>query len=197
MVTFPTLDDKFFGWLVKIDEEAARRVAEQGCRLCGGPLHRGDYPRKPRGGLMALAGEVFSRRISLCCGTDGCRRRSMPPSVRFLGRRVYLGVAVVLASALLCQAAVKEVKRATGVPIRTVRRWGAWWQQEFPQSPLYQEQRGSFLPPLEVTQLPASLVERFAAAQRSDPEVLARLLCFLSPLTTGSVQGGACFLRAE
>src|ERR1700689_4417581 len=128
MVTNPRIGDKIFQWVVEIDEETSRRVAAQGCPLCGGRLHRGDYPRKPRGGLLAVAGEVFSRRISLCCGRRGCRRRATPPSVRFLGRRVYLGVAVVLASMRLGTATAPEVKRATGIPSRTVRRWGLFWQ---------------------------------------------------------------------
>ena len=32
-------------------------------RLCGGALHRGDYARKPRGGLVAAAAEAFARRF--------------------------------------------------------------------------------------------------------------------------------------
>ena len=107
--------DKILQWLVDIDEEICRRVAAAGCAWCGGPLHRSDYPRKPRGGLFAVAGEVFHRRLSLCCGWAGCRRRATPPSVRFLGRRVYLGVAVILASAVAGGLAkVGAVKRATG-----------------------------------------------------------------------------------
>jgi hypothetical protein len=38
--------------------------------------------------------------LSLCCSRDGCRRRMTPPSVRFLGRRVYLGAVLVLVSAM-------------------------------------------------------------------------------------------------
>ena len=121
MLPISPLDDNIFQKLVAIDEETCRRVAAAGCLSCGGPLHRGDYPRKPRGGLLAVAGEVFSRRISLCCGRRGCRHRATPPSVRFLGRRVYLGVAVVLASiAAQAAATAREVRRATGIPSRTV-----------------------------------------------------------------------------
>src|SRR5271157_4368665 len=68
-----------------------------------GPLHRSDYDRKPRGALIAPAGEAFVRRFSLCCGREGCRKRATPPSLRFLGRRVYLG-AVVLVASMLAQA---------------------------------------------------------------------------------------------
>ena len=195
MVSKLEIGDKIFRWLVEIDEETSRGVAARGCPLCEGPLHRGDYPRKPRGGLLAIAGEAFSRRISLCCGRKGCRRRATPPSVRFLGRRVYLGMAVVLASALLCAKTAKEVERATEIPRRTVQRWSTWWQAEFPRSQLYEEQRGRFLPPLCTATLPQSLMARFAQVGGPEEEVLVRTLCFLSPLSTGSVRGGARYLR--
>jgi hypothetical protein len=197
MVPSSSVGDKIFQWLVEIDEETSRRVAQGGCRWCGGRLHRGDYLRKPRGGLLAQAGEAFCRRFSLCCGRRGCRRRAMPPSVRFLGRRVYLGVAVVLASILaLTATSAREMERQTGIPGRTVRRWHAYWESDFPRSRLFQEQRGRFLPPLCVERLPASLLERFERQDRDGEEVLLRTLCFLAPLTTQSVPDGSRFVRA-
>ena len=89
---------EFFTLLEHLDEEMARGVAARGCPRCEGPLHRGDYGRKPRGALIAPAGEAFVVRFSLCCGREGCRKRATPPSVRFLGRRVYLGAVVIVAS---------------------------------------------------------------------------------------------------
>ena len=53
---------------------------------CGGVLHRADYARKVR------CVKVEARRLSLCCAQESCRRRKMPGSVRFLGRKVYPGV---------------------------------------------------------------------------------------------------------
>jgi len=79
------LQREFFEGLTTIDAAIVDRAAKEPCRDCGGPLHRGDYPRKPRGGLLAIAAEAFGRRFSLCCGREGCRRRVTPPSVRFLG----------------------------------------------------------------------------------------------------------------
>ena len=191
--------DKIFRWLIEIDEETCRRVAAARCPHCEGPLHRGDYPRKPRGGLLAATAEAFTRRLSLCCGWSGCRRRATPPSVRFLGRRVYAGVAVVLASIVWrAVARASEAKRVTGIPARTQGRWVAWWEMKFPQSKLYQQERGRFLPPLVISELPASLVERFeAAAAVQDGAALVRALVFLSPLTTQSVVDGSRFVRAR
>jgi len=198
MLPIAALGDKFFRRLIEIDEDTCRRVAEAGCPNCGGPLHRGDYPRKPRGGLIAVAGEAFTRRLSLCCGWTGCRRRATPPSVRFLGRRVYLGVTVVLASiAALAASRPREVRRATGIPHRTVSRWRAWWQTDFPKSRLFEQERGRFMPPLEVVALPASLVERFVAAACDINAAIVRTLGFLAPLTTASVGDGSRFVRVR
>jgi hypothetical protein len=106
---------EFFEGLTTIDEAIVSQVAREPCGDCGGPPHRGDYPRKPRGGLLAIAAEALGRRFSLCCGRDGCRHRATPPSVRFLGRRVYVGAIVVLASAVaLAAATVSAAVRATG-----------------------------------------------------------------------------------
>ena len=194
----PDVGDKFFRWLVEIDEAVCRRVAAAGCSFCGGPLHRSDYPRKPRVGLLAIPGGAFLRRLSLCCGWPGCRRRATPPSLRFLGRRVYVGVAVILASIesrLLTRP--REVRRATGIPARTVGRWRAWWQRDFPQSRLFEAERGRFMPPLVIADLPASLVARFAAVGVDAATALLRTLSFLSPLTTTSVAEGSRFVRLE
>ncbi len=109
---------EFFEGLMAVDREIVARAAEEPCRDCGGPLHRGDYPRKPRGGLLAAGTAAWERRFSLCCGRDGCRHRATPPSVRFLGRRVYAGAVVILASAValavISAAAVVRRDRRAG-----------------------------------------------------------------------------------
>jgi hypothetical protein len=120
MWTKVVLDSGFFAGLVALDEQIARRVAEAGCQHCGGPLHRADYERKPRGAHLAVAGEAFRTRFSLCCGTEGCRKRALPPSVRFLGHRVYLEAVVLIASVLaLVHGAFRKLGRAVGVPARS------------------------------------------------------------------------------
>ena len=85
----------FFRLLLRIDEELASETQAAGCR-CGGVLHRANYPRKPRACLSEVRGD-FESRLSFCCNL--CRRRTTSMSVRFLGRRVYLALAVVLVSA--------------------------------------------------------------------------------------------------
>ena len=50
------LNEECFERLMAWDEELARQVAAARCPHCGGPLHRANYERKPRGGLLAEAG---------------------------------------------------------------------------------------------------------------------------------------------
>jgi hypothetical protein len=185
-----------FAALVVIDEDIARRVALAGCPLCGGPLHRADYERKPRGGLVAAAGEAFKRRFSLCCGRRGCRKRALPPSVRFLGRRVYLEVVVLLA----CLWALCGNVKAAGVPARTVSRWLGWWSGTFPKLPTWLDLRARFPPPPpDEASMPRSFLERLAAelGPHDIEKVLLSAARFLAPVTTQSLPGASRFVRAD
>ena len=155
---------EFFARLEKMDEAIAAAVAACRCQHCQGPLHRSDYQRKPRGALLAGTGEAFTIRHSLCCGRRGCRKRATPPSLRFLGLRVYLEVVVIVAC-MVAQAMVMTARAAitfTGVPLRTLRRLGDWWRG-FPRLPVWLELRSRFVPPPpDETDLPRSLVARLA-----------------------------------
>lgn len=103
-------------------------------------------------------------------------------SVRFLGRRVYLGLAVVLMSAGRVEAtsAVAQLGELMAVPACTIQRWRNWWVEQFPLTPLWQGCCARFMPPVALSQLPAGLIERFIGTAA---ESLMRLLFFLSPLT--------------
>ena len=172
-------DASFWRRLLKIDQETAARIREGGCRHCGGPLHRADYPRKPRGALGEFE-EAFCRRISLCCAY--CRRRTTPPSVRFLGRKVYVGEVVIRATVVL--QALGDLRRAViGVPQRTVRRWLCWWREGLTSSSFWRVSRALFMPPLDESSLPTSLLARFG---ESGVALGVRALAFLSPVTTES-----------
>ena len=119
--------------VLRLDEDLAARVREEGCR-CGGALHVANYPRKPRG-AERIEDPRFGLRLSFCCGRDGCRARVMPPSVRFFDRRVYLAFVVVLVSALRqgpTPPRMAVLRKALGVDDRTVQRWQAFWREEFP-----------------------------------------------------------------
>ena len=186
------LGSEFFRSLVAVDEAVTRRVAAEGCPVCNGPLHRSDYDRKPRGALIAPAGEAFVRRFSLCCGREGCRKRVTPPSVRFLGRRVYLGAVVIVASIVaLALRSAAEIRRQTGVPARTTRRWLGWWQGPLLHTEVFVSICARLIG-VDVGRVPASIVDRLMG---TGTQRVRTMLEWLAPLTTGSVPDGSRFLR--
>jgi hypothetical protein len=87
----------FWLFLFSVDQDLAQSAREKACP-CGGRLHRANYLRKPRGAEDLP--EDYGYRFSFCCARDGCRKCVTPPSVRFLGRKVYLFAVVVLVSAM-------------------------------------------------------------------------------------------------
>lgn len=193
--------EEFFERLTRIDEQIARQVAAGGCAHCRGPLHQGNYERKPRGGALGEAGEAFRLRYSLCCGRRGCRKRALPPSLRFLGRRVYLEAVVLLASAVaLTLPAARATRAATGVAVRTLRRWQVWWTDVFPALGTWTVLRARFAPPPpSEAELPKSLLDRLAASlppRASASDALALAARLLAPVTTGSVADGSRFVHA-
>jgi hypothetical protein len=186
------LKREFFAVLEEEDERILREVAACGCPVCQGQLHRADYPRKPRGALIAPEGEGYVTRFSLCCAREGCRKRATPPSVRFLGRRVYLGAVVIVAS-MIAHTLTKraELCRVTGVPARTTRRWLGWWRGTFVLTEVFASVRARLIG-VAVDTLPVSIVQWLPG---SPPEKVSAMLALLAPLTTGSVPDGSRLLR--
>jgi len=178
-----------FPVLLKLDEIMAEETKKGGCS-CGGKLHRACYPRKPRGApLEVAADEAYQQRLSFCCDREGCRRRTTPPSVLFLGRKVYLGAVVVVASVLRqgpTPARLEQLRHLLGVSARTVKRWREWWVSSFARSDFWKASRGLLRFPLEERRLPMSLLELFQAKEVD--QKLGLLLRFISPLTTVSAQ---------
>ncbi|MBA3838411.1 MAG: hypothetical protein C0499_12235 [Zymomonas sp.] len=176
-------DPKFLALLLRIDHDLAAQTRADGCP-CGGALHRADYPRKPRGCPIEVRRD-HSSRLSFCCSV--CRRRATSMSVRFLARRVYLALAVVLVSARPGgpTPAAARLGMALGATRRTLARWRVWWCEQFPLTPLWRATCARFMPPLSEVQLPGELITRFAGPA---PEALMRLLVWLSPVTVGRGQ---------
>ena len=179
-------DARVYGVLFQIDQDLAAEVRTSGCR-CGGRLHSARYRRKPRCGLeLERLHPEYDVRLSFCCDRDGCRRRRTPPSVRFLGRRIYVGAVVVLIAALAegaTAARMQRLRRVVGdVSRRTVERWRRWWRETFPRTPFWREHRGRFALPIATDRLPVSLLER--AVGVDDRTRLVWLLRFLSPITS-------------
>lgn len=177
----------FWLFLFSIDQDLAEEKCKQACS-CGGRLHRANYPRKPRGGGDDLP-QQYGYRLSFCCDRDGCRKRATPPSVRFLGPKVYLGAVVILVAAMRqgpSPRRVRELSKLFGADRRTISRWRVFWSEHFPRTPFWKVARARLVPVVEVTTLPRSLLEAFVHSD--DPcQDWGRLLRFLSPITIAGV----------
>ena len=173
-------DGRLYDFLEQVDKDFASQAQSGGCEQCGAVLHRSDFSRKPRGGPS------WDKRHSFCCSGDGCRKRNTPPSVRFLGRRVYVGVVVVLVSAMMHgpnEYRLQRLVQQLGIDRRTLNRWRQWWTQIFVQCALWKAERGRFSQPIDQRTMPLELVQAFGAPW---VEGLVKLMTFLSPITTGS-----------
>ena len=178
-------DARFCELQLRFDRDVANAAKAEGCLLCSGVLHWASFKRKSRGGPPGL-GEEHDRRFSFCCDEDECRKRRTPPSVRFLGRKVYRSAVVVLVSAMRHGATADRMQRLRellGVSRRTVERWRSWWRTTFAQSQFWRMAAGSLVPKLATSELPASLLERFLG---DEEERLLALLRFLGPITGGA-----------
>jgi hypothetical protein len=174
-------DPAFFRFLSRIDAELAEDRRQARCPQCAGPLHVADFPRKPRG-CPAAVREEYSSRFSFTCGW--CEARTTPASVRFLGRRVYVAVMLMLCSAPGGSAA-RGIAELLAIPARTLSRWRAWWHGDFQRTRFWHSVSARFVPPLPEGGLPQSLLDRFQGS--TCPERMAQLLRFLSPLSTASM----------
>jgi hypothetical protein len=126
----------------------------------------------------------YEKRLSYSCAVDGCRTRHTPPSTRFLGRRIYLGAVIVLATAMQqgpTRWGANQLRRLLDVSVQTLARWRAWWAEAFAGSGFWKVARAAFSPRVAEAAAPSSLLERFAGEPH---EQLAALLHFLSPLST-------------
>jgi len=176
---------RVWDFLKQVDAAEAEACREAGCPHCGGTLHSATYPRKPHGLAADLRDDV--RRFSLCCSV--CRRRVKPPSVRFFGRRFYVGALFLLVSALTLAGGVRlqTIARRWGVPTSTLKRWRGWWLEAFPLTPEWAAKRGELAtPPGEA---PLRLLLRLMRGRGLRARLL-RSLVWLMPWT------GLCALGA-
>jgi hypothetical protein len=105
--------------------------------------------------------------------------------VRFFGRRVYLGVVLMLGSPPRSSSG-QELCGLLSIPARTLQRWRSWWQEDFASTSFWQSVRERFMPPVTSAQLPLSLLERFDAGAVADR--LAQALRFIAPLSTRAIR---------
>jgi hypothetical protein len=101
-----------------------------------------------------------------------------------------VGVVVVLVSAMMQGPNERRLQRLQqDLPIdrRTLKRWRQWWTELFVQYAFWKAQRGRFGRRMADARMPLELVEAFGG---QEIEGLARLMKFLSPITTGTCSKG-------
>ena len=173
---------RFWSFLLAVDQDLAEETRKKACP-CGGRLHSANYPRKPRGTPTQLP-EQECLRLSFCCDRDGCRKRTTPPSVRFLGPKVYLGAIVILISAMRqgpTPRRVRELSARFGVDHRTIARWQVFWREHFPKTAFWMIARARLVPVIKIISLPYSLVDAFLSHHPPCGDWTA-LLRFLAPI---------------
>lgn len=184
-------DSSFFELLLRMDEDLGAEVRKSGCLRCGGVLHSARYPRKPRGGPEELGGEHRLRQ-SFCCAVEGCRKRATPPTLRFLGRKVFFSVWVLLLPVLRqgpTPARLSRLEEVFAVSGRTLLRWQRWWRDVVPQSAFWRARQGDWATPVSSAALPGSLLEAFVSIEPPSQQVKA-VLRWLAPLGTTAPDHG-------
>jgi len=169
---------EFFQGLLEIDREYARLAKAAGCS-CGGVLDVANYQRKPRG--VSAMDHVYETRLSFCCRRDGCRKRVTPPSVRFLGRKIYVAMIVILITMEKewAQAAVK-------VSRQTACRWREYWRRTCEMaSAFYRGNISSFAAGFKFE--PSGIFTSFFEQYRDLRPAWSWCLRFFSPLSTPSI----------
>jgi hypothetical protein len=171
---------------LRCDEDLAAQARQAGCAICGGALHSARYRRKPRGGPDGLGAE-HGLRQSFCCAVEGCRRRVTPSSLRFLGRKVFFSVWVLLLPVLREGPTAQRLSRLEevfAVSRRTLLRWQRWWREVVPVSRFWQARCGDWATPVAPEMLPGSLLAGFSRLATANERVLSALR-WLAPPTAG------------
>jgi hypothetical protein len=109
--------------------------------------------------------------------------------VRFLARKVYLGIVVILVSAMRqgpSPRRVRELSKVFGADRRTIARWQAFWNEHFPRTPFWKVARAQVVLLVELVALPLSLLDAYLLGADQQRE-WGKLLRFVSPIT---ISGG-------
>jgi hypothetical protein len=169
--------------LKKIDQDIAKQVRELGCPFCGKDLHQANYERKPRGGPPDLPCHVCIRQ-SLCCSGEGCRRRLLPPSCLFMGRRVYWSLVILVVMTLRQNRpegkSTIRLMRRFGMSRKTLFRWIAYYRDVFPYSDQWKIRRGRIGASVSNGRLPGDLLDHFITYRRDVEKGVIRCLKFLT-----------------
>ncbi len=176
-------DARFHNSLFDLDRLIAEQVRQEQCRLCHGNLHQSHFPRKPRG-VPEDTDPDYSIRFSYCCGTEGCRKRFTPPSMRFLSRKVYSSVVIILIFLLKPETDESRIEKlntllGTTLSAETLRRWRHFWTKDIPQTHTWRRLAFSST---HAQNLPVSLLALF---EQAGEQALIMGLKLILPLTAG------------
>jgi len=177
-------DATFYNSLLDLDRVIAEQVRLARCPLCHGNLHQSHYLRKPRGIPEKGLHPDYPKRFSFCCGAEGCRKRFTCPSLRFLSRKIYSSVILVLVFLLKSKTDEHKVSElnhllGTSLSVETLRRWRHFWVNSVPQSNTWKRASLSYC---LSHHLPVSLLKQF---QEDLKKQLLMTLKWLLPLTAG------------
>lgn len=176
-------DFSLFRVLHQIDQDLALSCRQAGCPFCHSPLHNAPYTRKPRGGPNGIP-EEYCVRLSLCCSKEECRRRVLPPSCLFLGRKVYWSAVILIVTTLHQQNpkdhSINMLSRKFDISRNTVVRWIRYFHEVFPKSPQWQRLRGRVSAQISNHDLPQGLFQYFLRLQTSSSIGLINCLQFLA-----------------
>lgn len=150
--------DSLLKALADLDRRVAREIQAKPCPHCGGPLHSATWTRKPRGAALP---EELAERWGLCCGH--CRRRTLPPSVLFAGRRVYLKAVLLLVVAARQRGrertTLRQLRTLFGASADTIRRWIRAFRERLPTHPAWRATRGQIPPTVRDSEVPGGLLD--------------------------------------
>jgi hypothetical protein len=175
-------DPNFYFLLFKIDSELAKKSHRVACKVCGGKLDWANYLRKPRGGPPCLDEQCFIR-FSLCCRSDGCRKRLLAPSLRFWGRRVYFSVLFSLITTLSHRSMCDPppiLRNKFNISYQTFLRWKKWWKEIFPATVFWQKAKSLIVPGDGGESFPEVLLQVFEKSHIGKKAVILKLLLFLN-----------------
>lgn len=176
-----TINIEFFLFLREIDLVLAKKAKDANCPLCGGVLDVSNYERQPRG--LTGTDPCDHTRFSFTCRR--CNKRVTPPSVRFLGRKVYVGAFVILAiSAEWLQANLVKVCR------QTLKRWRRYWNEVLHCLSQFWRKAKSLLPPdFQSSGSPIAVLDLFLRGNEEEGVALSKCLDFFSPLSVWRPSG--------
>lgn len=175
-------DIAFSEALYQEDKKIAQRFYKQNCQYdCSGIYYTSNYPRKPRG-ITPESEHHYNFRFSFCC--SNCRLRFTPETVRFLGRKVYVAlfIMMILSTNEKLQNELIELPPQSIAPI-TFKRWIVWWDLIVQKSPAWKKLVGLLSANIENIFLPLFIVDQFIQDTVDFNKSVLSMLEFISPIS--------------